>query len=116
MRYDTALNLVLPSWWHTVSAEDKHKACNGVGPDYFPAWLRDLLDKVFWWAADPVMAHDVEYVHGVSKIMADLRLLINCLLQSRLKPGRVVQSVIVFLSVVLFGRPAWRAGHAPLAS
>lgn len=40
MRYDTALNLVLPSWWHTVSAEDKHKACNGVGPDYFPAWLR----------------------------------------------------------------------------
>ena len=112
MRYDTALNLVLPSWWHTVSAEDKHKACNGVGPDYFPAWLRDLLDKVFWWAADPVMVHDVEYVHGVSKIMADLRLLANCIIQSNGHPRRIVMGLIAYLGVSLFGWRAWREGHA----
>ena len=111
MRYDTALNLVLPSWWHTVSAEDKHKACNGVGPDFFPGWIRDLLDRVFFWAADGVLVHDVEYAYGESKIMADLRLLGNCLLNSRGIPRRVVLSIVAFVGVALFGRRAWQEGH-----
>ncbi|HQL08847.1 MAG TPA: hypothetical protein PLE35_04550 [Lentisphaeria bacterium] len=111
MRYDTALNLVLPSWWHTVSAEDKHKACNGVGPDFFPGWIRDLLDRVFFWAADGVLVHDVEYAYGESKIMADLRLLANCILCGGLAPRRVVLSAVAFAAVLFFGRRAWKEGH-----
>lgn len=116
MRYDQEKKLLMPGFWYELTDEEKAKVYNGTGPDYFPGWLRGLLDVVFWWAADPVMLHDVEYAYGASKLLADLRLLANCLLRGGWKVYRVGLSLVVFLSVVLFGRPAWRAGHAPLAS
>lgn len=111
MSYCENMKLFLPGWWHDLPYEKKIAVYNGAGPDYFPAWSRDLLDKVFWWAADPVMGHDVEYVYGVSKIMADLRLLANCLLRSGLDPKKVALSAVVYASVALFGRKAWKEGH-----
>ena len=111
MTYSESMKLFLPDWWYDLPPEAKMAVYNGAGPDYFPVWLRDLLDKVFWWASDAVMVHDVEYTHGTGKIMADWRLFANCILCSSLTLRRVALSAVVYASVALFGRKAWKEGH-----
>lgn len=111
MHYDPAMKMILPAYWYTLTFDERISVYNGTGPDYFPGWIRDYLDAIFWWAADPVLAHDVEYSYGTSKIMADIRLLINCFLRCDMKPRRIIMSLIAYLGVMLFGRKAWRAGH-----
>jgi hypothetical protein len=109
--YDPASKMFLPPNWGEITPEDRLAAYNGVGPDFLPEWLQRVLDTIYWWASDPVSVHDVEYTYGSSRIMADLRMLANCLLNSKGNPRRVVMSFVAYISLVLFGRRAWREGH-----
>lgn len=109
--YDPGSRLFLPEYWFRLSNDAKIAAYNGVGPEFFPDWLRGILDTIYYWASDPVGVHDVEYNYSRSRIMADLRLLANCLLNSRGKIRRIVLSLIAFAGVALFGRRAWKEGH-----
>ena len=109
--YDPGNKLFLPEYWFELSNDARIAAYNGVGPEFFPGWIRDLLDTIYHWASDPVSVHDVEYTYGKCRIMADLRLLGNCLLNSRGIPRRVVLSIVAFVGVALFGRRAWKEGH-----
>ena len=108
--YDPS-KLLLPGYWFELSADERAAAYNGVGPEYFPGWLRGVLDAIYWWASDPVSVHDVEYSYSKTRLLADLRLLANCLLRSRCHPRRITLSLLAFAGVVLFGRRAWREGH-----
>lgn len=112
MGYSESMKVFIPEWWCSLPHESKVAVYNGTGPDFFPGWIRDLLDRVFFWAADGVLVHDVEYAYGESKIMADLRLLANCIIQSNGHPRRIVMGLIAYLGVSLFGWRAWREGHA----
>jgi len=109
--YDPGNKLFLPEYWFELSNDARIAAYNGVGPEFFPGWIRDLLDTIYHWASDPVSVHDVEYTYGKCRIMADLRLLGNCLLNSRGIPRRVVLSIVAFVGVALFGHRAWKEGH-----
>jgi len=105
--YDPASRLFLPEYWFELSNDERILAYNGTGPDFLPGWVRGALDMVFHWASDPVRVHDVEYAYGHSKIMADLRLLANCLLNSRGKIRRISLSLVAYIGVAFFGRRAW---------
>ncbi len=109
--YDPGSRLFIPGYWFELSNEDKIAAYNGVGPEFFPSRVRELLDMIYYWASDPVGVHDVEYSYGKCRIMADLRFLANCLLNSRGKLRRIVLSLIAFFGVALFGGRAWKEGH-----
>ena len=111
MGYSESMKVFIPEWWCSLPHESKVAVYNGTGPDFFPGWIRDLLDRVFFWAADGVLVHDVEYAYGESKIMADLRLLANCILCGGLAPRRVALSAVAFAAVLFFGRRAWKEGH-----
>lgn len=112
MPYSPSKKIYLPEVWDTLTYDQIIAVYNGVGPDFFPAWIRRVLDVIYWWAADTVMTHDVEYTYGTSKIMADLRLLVNCIIQSNGHPRRMVMGLIAYLGVSLFGWRAWGEGHA----
>lgn len=103
------MRVFVPDFWNSLSYEKKISVYNGTGPDYFTEWTRSALDLVFWWASEPVMVHDVEYAFGTSKFMADIRLLINCLLKSKLKIRRIFLSFAAFFGVLFGGKNAWNA-------
>lgn len=111
MKYNALMKVFVPDFWSDLSYEEKLRVYNGVGAEYFPSWLRNLLDLVFWWAAEPVMVHDVEYVFGDSKLWADVRLLINCILRCDFRISRIIISILVFSGVFLFGYKAWKNGR-----
>jgi len=96
-----------PKYWDTLTDNQRNDAFNGVGPEYFPHWVRNLLDMVLFWAMDAVYVHDVEYTFSTSKTLADFRFLINCLLYAGLNIYRICISFILFFAVLFFGKKAW---------
>lgn len=106
--YDPASRLFLPEYWFSLSNDERIGAYNGTGPESLPGYVRAILDNIYFWAYDPVRVHDVEYSYGRSKMMADLRLLANCLLNSRGKIRRIVLSFAAYIGVAVFGRRAWQ--------
>ena len=111
MGYSESMKVFIPEWWCSLPHESKVAVYNGTGPDFFPGWIRDLLDTIYHWASDPVSVHDVEYNYSSCRIMADLRLLANCILCGGLAPRRVVLSAVAFAAVLFFGWRAWKEGH-----
>lgn len=46
---------------HTLPDEVILAACNGIGPEWMPAWARELLDRRFPSMQVPAMLHDLHY-------------------------------------------------------
>ena len=46
---------------HRLSDARILEACNGIGPEWMPAWARELLDKRFPAMQVPAMLHDLHY-------------------------------------------------------
>lgn len=112
MEYASPIKLFLPPGWSSITPEQKAAAYNGVGPEAFPAWLRNLFDFIFHWGLPAIDIHDVEYSYGRSRLGADLRLLGNLLLCAWPAPRRIILALLAVLGVLLFGSRAWVAGHA----
>lgn len=103
--------LFVPHYWDRLSDGDRLAVYNGVGPQFFPKPLRELLDVIFWWGSDAILVHDVEYAYSASRLMADIRLLVNLLSSCNWRPWRIVQSITAFLGVLCFGKRAWNEGR-----
>lgn len=98
-------------YWFEVSDEAKFEAYNGVGPEHFPRWMRKLLDIVFHWAKEAIFIHDVDYTYSDSKWRSDWRFFLNCLMACDFQIKRVLFSMIMFLSVLFFGKKAFNASR-----
>lgn len=46
---------------HRLSDARILEACNGIGPEWMPAWARELLDRRFPVMQVPAMLHDLHY-------------------------------------------------------
>lgn len=54
---------------------------NGCGPEFFPAWIRRLLDSCTAAERPAILIHDVEFERGGSIwgfVKANIRLFANC--------------------------------------
>lgn len=102
-----------PDYWQDLTDKMITVAYNGVGPEFFPKWLRELLDSVLKWAKEAVIVHDVEYTYSKSKIKADIRFLKNLLYLSRKrKEGKKDKvAIALFLAVFFCGKKAWEASR-----
>lgn len=63
-----------------MSYDEVREAFNGIGPEFFPPRIRELLDLCFMVFRDAVIIHDCDYQRGLTKedkIEADLRFLKN---------------------------------------
>lgn len=103
--------LFVPHYWDRLSDGDRLAVYNGVGPQFFPKPLRKLLDVIFWWGSDAILVHDVEYAYSASRLMADIRLLVNLLSSCKWRPWRIIQSITAFFGVFCFGKRAWNEGR-----
>lgn len=59
-----ARKIGLSGWWLLQDAERAAKVCNGIGAEWFPAWLRGLIDNVCPHLVIVADIHDVRYEIG----------------------------------------------------
>lgn len=61
-----AYNLCLVGWQRLQedSEETIERVCNGIGPSWFPAVIRQAIDKLHPSLKVVAMIHDLDYYHG----------------------------------------------------
>ena len=59
-----ARKLKLSGWWLLRNGERASKACNGIGADWFPAWLRWIVNTAFPELVIIADIHDIRYDMG----------------------------------------------------
>ena len=62
-----ALNLENVGILDRYSVEEVSAIYNGIGPDRFPEWLREMLDDLHPSLCVVALIHDLEYYEGGSK-------------------------------------------------
>lgn len=64
------LNLAGKSILEKYKNSELKKICNGVGPDYFPAWARELVTDLRKESELPAFIHDVEWYESDGSYVA----------------------------------------------
>ena len=75
-----ARRLGLSGWWLLRNVERAAKCCNGIGAEWFPAWLRKMVDTVCPHLVVVAYIHDVRYEIGgdeAARRTADAEFLAN---------------------------------------
>ena len=103
------------SFWQ-ASGVELAAACNGVGPDCWPAWLRYM----FTWLLRPLeasaMIHDMDYSLPDktfrSFTAANVRLAANCTKEALydIRPAAIPLGFLAALLCQIFGWNAYRKG------
>ena len=104
------------SFWR-ASEYELAAACNGVGPDHWPAWIRHALT----WLLRPLEAsaeiHDWEFSvpHKSFRSFsaANCRLAVNCAREALydLRPGVIPLGILAALICQAFGWRAYKIGR-----
>lgn len=104
------------SFWH-ASESELADACNGVGPDHWPAWIR----RVVTWLLRPLEAsaeiHDWEYsmLHKSfrSFTAANAHLAANVMLEAvyDCRPSCMLTGILAAFVCQVFGWRAYRTGR-----
>ncbi len=97
-----------PRYWPKLPKQQKEAAFNGIGPKFFPAWLRRLLDGAFFWLADAAYIHDVEYTYSSVRLLADFRFFVNAAILAGFDMTRQAVNVVAFIGLAFGGRRAWK--------
>ena len=97
-----------PKYWNDLTQEQKDEAFNGIGPEYFPEWLRKMFDNVLYWMGEAAYIHDVEYTYSKIRLLADFRFFVNCCIMAGLDIVRFYFKCIAFVGLVFGGRKAWK--------
>lgn len=63
-KYLEARRMKLSGWWLFRNGERASAACNGIGADWFPAWLRWLVSTLFPSLIIVADIHDIRYEIG----------------------------------------------------
>lgn len=58
------LNLDGLSVFYFYTNEEMERVYNGIGPDRFPSWLRDMISECNHVLLPAVLIHDLDYDHG----------------------------------------------------
>ncbi len=91
----------LPKYFDTRSHEEIQKYCNGIGAEFFPAFLRKWLTELFFVFELSACVHDIEYAIGGSYwtfSIANIRFAVN-----GVKAALRMQSFKFACYAVLFG-------------
>lgn len=59
-----ARKLKLSGWWLFRDGERAAKSCNGIGADWFPGWLRWIVNTMFPELVIIADIHDIRYELG----------------------------------------------------
>ena len=62
--YLLARRLKLSGWWLLRDIERAARECNGIGPEWSPAWMRWIIDHLFPNLVIVAMIHDIRYFLG----------------------------------------------------
>ena len=103
--------------YSSLSPEQKSKVCNGIGPGWFPEWLRNLITETMSWFFDDASwcHHDFGYLLGFTegyRWLYDWKFLKamcrDAVFQKNWKwkttaPVALLLSVFFYLAVMLFG-------------
>ncbi len=100
--------------------KDAKKVCNGLGPAWFPAWLRALANTLCPALITAALIHDMRYHLGGSsraRRSADAEFMANALIAAEAKypyfpPAKWLTEQValkMFHLLRLAGKPAWRA-------
>ena len=113
-----ARKLKLSGWWLLRNGERASKACNGIGADWFPGWLRWIINTLFPHLVIIADIHDIRYEIGgdlYSRRKADTEFLANGYtvaeeIYGKFPPVRFLAELTVRLlyrSLRIGGRLAW---------
>ena len=113
-----ARKLKLSGWWLLRNGERAAKACNGIGADWFPGWLRWIINTLFPHLVIIADIHDIRYEIGgdlYSRRKADTEFLANGYtvaeeIYGKFPPVRFLAELTVRLlyrSLRIGGRLAW---------
>lgn len=113
-----ARKLKLSGWWLLRDEERAAKSCNGIGADWFPGWLRWVINTMFPHLVIIADIHDIRYDIGgdlYSRRKADAEFLANGYtvaeeIYGNLPPVRFLAELTVRLlyrSLRIGGRLAW---------
>ena len=116
--YDIAVDMRLSGAELLKDAPAAVRICNGIGPDWFPAWLRWAVTKVNITLEPASWIHDMEYERGggvVDRFMADARFLVNCFrcacffhsAKSLRRYRNMLQALLLFAALRLGGQAAF---------
>lgn len=116
--FEKAVKLNLCGSMLLADTETAARECNGIGADWFPAWLRWLATILFPHLDLAAKIHDMEYYYGgteADRSAADARFLANGYLLAEhyyrwFPPLKWVAEWItrkMFRILRLFGRSAW---------
>lgn len=100
--------------------KDAKNICNGIGPAWFPAWLRTLANTLCPALITAALIHDMRYHLGGScraRRFADAEFMANALIAAEAKykyfpPARWLTEWValkMFHLLRLTGKTAWRA-------
>ena len=104
------------SFW-LASGSELAAACNGVGPDHWPAWLRHVLSWLLRPLEASAMVHDWEYSLPDktfrSFTAANVRLAANIMLEAvyDCRPFCMPAGIFAALFCQLFGWRAYKNGR-----
>lgn len=110
--------LKLSGWWLFRDGERAAKSCNGIGAEWFPGWLRWIINTLFPHLVIVADIHDIRYEQGgdlYARRKADAEFLANGYVVAEDVYGknplvRRVAEIIVRLmyrSLRIAGRLAW---------
>lgn len=113
-----ARKLKLSGWWLLRDGERAAKSCNGIGAEWFPSWLRWIINTIFPHLVIIADIHDIRYEIGgdlYSRRKADTEFLANGYtvaeeIYGKFPPVRFLAELTVRLlyrSLRIGGRLAW---------
>lgn len=87
-----ARKLKLSGWWLFRDGERAAQSCNGIGADWFPAWLRWIINTLFPELVIIADIHDIRYDMGgtpADRRKADAEFLANGYIVAEAMYGRL---------------------------
>ncbi len=75
-----ARRIGLSGWWLLRDVERAARCCNGIGAEWFPSWLRSMVDTVCPHLVIVAYIHDIRYEIGgddAARQRADAEFLAN---------------------------------------
>ncbi len=118
-KYLYARRLKLSGYWLLRDTERAARECNGIGPEWAPAWLRWIIDHLFPNLVVVADIHDIRYFIGgteADRQRADAEFLANGYTVAEAchawySPGRYVAEFLVrrmHRALRLGGGKAWK--------
>lgn len=113
-----ARKLKLSGWWLFRDGERAAKSCNGIGAEWFPAWLRWVINTMFPELVIIADIHDIRYDMGgtpADRRKADAEFLANGYIVAEAMYGRLfpvrraaeLTVRLMYRALRVAGRLAW---------